>query len=48
MQQTIGGVMDDGGTEAMLAARIGLSARHLFHSHRVAARGIKPNQALAL
>ncbi len=29
VQQIIRGVMDDGGTEAMLAARIGLSARHL-------------------
>ena len=29
VQQIIGGVLDDGGTEAMLAARIGLSARHL-------------------
>jgi AraC family transcriptional regulator, regulatory protein of adaptative response / DNA-3-methyladenine glycosylase II len=29
VQQIIGGVMDDGGTEATLAARIGLSARHL-------------------
>jgi AraC family transcriptional regulator of adaptative response / DNA-3-methyladenine glycosylase II len=29
VQQIIGGVMDDGGTEAMLATRIGMSARHL-------------------
>ncbi len=29
VQQIINGVMDDGGTEAVLAARIGLSSRHL-------------------
>src|SRR5258705_5509783 len=29
VQQIIGGAMDDGGTEAMLAARIGMSARNL-------------------
>jgi AraC family transcriptional regulator, regulatory protein of adaptative response / DNA-3-methyladenine glycosylase II len=36
IQQIIGGVMDDGGTEATLAARIGMSARHLrrlFRTH---------------
>ena len=43
VQQIIGGVMDDGGTEAMLAARIGLSARHLrrlFLPHL----GVSPDQ----
>jgi methylphosphotriester-DNA--protein-cysteine methyltransferase len=43
VQQIIGGVMDDGGTEAMLAARIGLSARHLrrlFLRHL----GVSPDQ----
>ena len=43
VQQIIGGVMDDGGTEAMLAARIGLSARHLrrlFLTHL----GVSPDQ----
>jgi AraC family transcriptional regulator of adaptative response / DNA-3-methyladenine glycosylase II len=43
VQQIIGGVMDDGGTEAMLAARIGLSARHLrrlFLAHL----GVSPDQ----
>src|ERR1700726_1454909 len=43
VQQIIGGVMDDGGTEAMLAARIGLSARHLrrlFLAHL----GVSPGQ----
>ena len=43
VQQIIGGVMDDGGTEAMLAARIGLSARHLrrlFIRHL----GVSPDQ----
>jgi AraC family transcriptional regulator, regulatory protein of adaptative response / DNA-3-methyladenine glycosylase II len=36
VQQIIGGALDDGGTEAALADRIGLSARHLrrlFRSH---------------
>jgi AraC family transcriptional regulator of adaptative response / DNA-3-methyladenine glycosylase II len=43
VQQIIGGVMDDGGTEAVLAARIGLSARHLrrlFLAHL----GVSPDQ----
>jgi len=43
VQQIIGGVLDDGGTEAMLAARIGLSARHLrrlFLAHL----GMSPDQ----
>ncbi|HLK78615.1 MAG TPA: AlkA N-terminal domain-containing protein [Streptosporangiaceae bacterium] len=43
VQQIIGGVMDDGGTEATLAARIGLSARHLrrlFLRHL----GVSPDQ----
>jgi AraC family transcriptional regulator, regulatory protein of adaptative response / DNA-3-methyladenine glycosylase II len=43
VQQIIGGVMDDDGTEAMLAARIGLSARHLrrlFIRHL----GVSPDQ----
>jgi len=43
VQQIIGGVMDDGGTEAMLAARVGLSARHLrrlFLAHL----GVSPDQ----
>src|SRR3984885_14570311 len=43
VQQISGGVMDDGGTEAMLAARIGLSARHLrrlFIRHL----GVSPDQ----
>lgn len=43
VQQIIGGVMDDGGTEAVLAARIGLSARHLrrlFLRHL----GVSPDQ----
>jgi AraC family transcriptional regulator of adaptative response / DNA-3-methyladenine glycosylase II len=43
VQQIIGGVMDDGGTEALLAARIGLSARHLrrlFLAHL----GVSPDQ----
>src|ERR1035438_211878 len=43
VQQIIGGVLDDGGTEAMLAARIGLSARHLrrlFLTHL----GVSPDQ----
>src|SRR3984957_17094057 len=43
VKQIIGGVMDDGGTEAMLAARIGLSARHLrrlFIRHL----GVSPDQ----
>ena len=43
VQQIIGGVMDDGGTEAMLAARIGMSARNLrrlFLRHL----GVSPDQ----
>jgi len=43
VQQIIGGVLDDGGTEAMLAARIGVSARHLrrlFLAHL----GMSPDQ----
>ena len=43
VQQIIGGALDDGGTEAMLAARIGLSARHLrrlFLAHL----GMSPDQ----
>ena len=43
VQQIIGGVMDDGGTEAMLAARIGMSARNLrrlFLAHL----GVSPDQ----
>ena len=43
VQQIIGGVVDDGGTEATLAARIGLSARHLrrlFLAHL----GVSPDQ----
>jgi AraC family transcriptional regulator, regulatory protein of adaptative response / DNA-3-methyladenine glycosylase II len=43
VQQIIGGAMDDGGTEATLAARIGLSARHLrrlFLAHL----GMSPDQ----
>src|SRR3984893_8268101 len=43
VQQIIGGAMDDGGTEAMLAARIGMSARNLrrlFLRHL----GVSPDQ----
>ena len=43
VQQIIGGVMDDGGTEATLAARIGMSPRHLrrlFVTHL----GVTPDQ----
>jgi AraC family transcriptional regulator of adaptative response / DNA-3-methyladenine glycosylase II len=43
VQQIIGGALDDGGTEATLAARIGLSARHLrrlFLAHL----GMSPDQ----
>jgi AraC family transcriptional regulator of adaptative response / DNA-3-methyladenine glycosylase II len=43
VQQIINGVLDDGGTEVMLAARIGLSARHLrrlFLRHL----GVSPDQ----
>jgi AraC family transcriptional regulator, regulatory protein of adaptative response / DNA-3-methyladenine glycosylase II len=43
VQQIIGGAMDDGGTEAALAARIGMSARHLrrlFVMHL----GVTPDQ----
>jgi len=43
VQQIIGGAMDDGGTEATLAARIGMSARHLrrlFLAHL----GVSPDQ----
>jgi AraC family transcriptional regulator, regulatory protein of adaptative response / DNA-3-methyladenine glycosylase II len=43
VQQIIGGVLDDGGTEAVLAARIGISARHLrrlFAAHL----GVSPDQ----
>jgi AraC family transcriptional regulator of adaptative response / DNA-3-methyladenine glycosylase II len=43
VQQIIGGALDDGGTEEMLAARIGLSARHLrrlFLAHL----GMSPDQ----
>ena len=43
VQQIIGGVMDGGGTEAMLAARIGMSARNLrrlFLRHL----GVSPDQ----
>ena len=43
VQQIIGGVMDDGDTEAMLAARIGLSARHLRRLF-VAHLGVSPDQ----
>src|SRR5258707_9532463 len=43
VQQIIGGAMDDGGTEAMLAARIGMSARNL---RRLFLRylGVSPDQ----
>src|SRR5580704_7401893 len=43
VQQIIGGALDDGGTETTLAARIGLSARHLrrlFLAHL----GMSPDQ----
>jgi len=43
VQQIIGGAMDDGGTEATLAARIGMSTRHLrrlFLTHL----GVTPDQ----
>ena len=43
VQQIIGGAMDDGGTEATLAARIGMSPRHLrrlFVTHL----GVTPDQ----
>src|SRR5579862_7537715 len=43
VQQIILGVMDDGGTEATLAARIGLSARHLRRLFQVHL-GVTPDQ----
>src|SRR5271154_5901848 len=43
VQQIIGGALDDGGTEAALADRIGLSARHLRRLFRLHL-GVTPDQ----